>query len=148
MIFKRLGGLDLMLFIVNILNFQLCSIVNYLICDAACRTWNFDQNSEITNQFLFTLPFTSVFKLEIVWFCGSDWQDTYNEQNQLHPSVLEELRSQVKKTEAELRDKEAENAILKLQIKEYEARWSAYELKMKSMEENWQKQLTSLQVNI
>ncbi|WOL05204.1 myosin-2-like [Canna indica] len=62
-------------------------------------------------------------------------------------SVLAELQSQMHVTKAELREKEGENAILKLQLHEYETRWSEYELKMKSMEKSWQKQLASLQIN-
>ena len=49
----------------------------------------------------------------------------------------------VPKAEALLRDKEEENAILKQQLEQYENKWSQYEVKMKSMEEAWKKQLAS-----
>lgn len=75
-------------------------------------------------------------------------QDTNNNEHpQIHPSILAELKSQMRKAEEALREKEEENAILKQQLQDYETRWSEYELKMKSMEETWQKQLTALQVN-
>ncbi|URE49177.1 MYSc [Musa troglodytarum] len=70
-----------------------------------------------------------------------------NEHPQIHPSIVAELKSQMRKAEAALREKEEENAILKQQLQEYETRWSEYELKMKSMEETWQKQLTALQMS-
>ncbi|THU54035.1 hypothetical protein C4D60_Mb10t20760 [Musa balbisiana] len=70
-----------------------------------------------------------------------------NEHPQIHPSILAELKSQMRKAEEALREKEEENAILKQQLQEYEKRWSEYELKMKSMEETWQKQLTALQMS-
>ncbi|WOL12977.1 myosin-2-like [Canna indica] len=68
--------------------------------------------------------------------------------HQIHPSVLVEVQSQILTTEAALRQKEEENAILKQQLQDYETRWSKYELRMKSMEEHWQKQLTSLQLSL
>ncbi|CAL9058063.1 unnamed protein product, partial [Musa banksii] len=75
-------------------------------------------------------------------------QDTNNnEPPQIHPSILAEFKSQMSKAEAALREKEEENAILKQQLQAYETRWSEYELKMKSMEETWQKQLTALQMS-
>ncbi|XP_064942329.1 myosin-2-like [Musa acuminata AAA Group] len=70
-----------------------------------------------------------------------------NESPQIHPSILAEFKSQMSKAEAALREKEEENAILKQQLQAYETRWSEYELKMKSMEETWQKQLTALQMS-
>ncbi|CAL9125648.1 unnamed protein product [Musa textilis] len=75
-------------------------------------------------------------------------KDTDSEHPQIEPSVLAQLQSQVCKAEAALRDKEEENAVLKQRLQEYETRWSEYELKMKSMERTWQKQLISLQMNL
>lgn len=49
--------------------------------------------------------------------------------------------------EAILERKEKENAALREQVQQYEARWSEYESKMKSVEEIWQKQMASLQVS-
>ena len=60
--------------------------------------------------------------------------------------VVTELQGRVSKAESLLRDKEEENAMLKEQLEQYENKWSEYEVKMKSMEEAWKKQLSSLQV--
>lgn len=61
---------------------------------------------------------------------------------------MEDLQRQVLKSEAALRIKEEETLTLKQQIHQYETRWSDYEMKMRSMEEMWQKQMTSLQVGL
>lgn len=61
--------------------------------------------------------------------------------------VVEELRKSVSMAEATLGQKETENMALREQVKQYEARWSEYEARMKSMEEMWQKQIASLQVS-
>lgn len=52
------------------------------------------------------------------------------------------------KAEAALRQKDDENETLQQQLKQYERRWLEYENKMKSMEETWQRQFTSLQVSL
>ncbi|XP_055962017.1 myosin-1-like isoform X2 [Mercurialis annua] len=63
-------------------------------------------------------------------------------------SYLAELQRRVLKAEAALREKEEENDILHQRLQQYESRWSEYELKMKSMEEVWQKQMRSLQSSL
>ncbi|XAR64014.1 Myosin ATPase [Bertholletia excelsa] len=63
-------------------------------------------------------------------------------------SFLAELQRRVLKAEAGLREKEEENDILHQRLRQYEGRWSEYELKMKSMEEVWQKQMRSLQSSL
>lgn len=63
-------------------------------------------------------------------------------------SYLAELQRRVLKAEAALREKEEENDILYQRLQQYENRWSEYELKMKSMEEVWQKQMRSLQSSL
>jgi myosin-5 len=63
-------------------------------------------------------------------------------------SFLAELQRRVLKAEAALREKDEENDILNQRIQQYENRWSEYELKMKSMEEVWQKQMRSLQSSL
>ncbi|XP_042515662.1 myosin-1-like isoform X2 [Macadamia integrifolia] len=63
-------------------------------------------------------------------------------------SVLAELQRRVLKAEAALREKEEENDILHQRLQQYENRWSEYEVKMKSMEEVWQKQMRSLQSSL
>ncbi|KQK15762.1 myosin-3 isoform X2 [Brachypodium distachyon] len=62
--------------------------------------------------------------------------------------VVTELQGRVLKAEALLQDKEEENAMLKQQLEQYENKWSEYEAKMKSMEEAWKKQLSSLQLSL
>ncbi|CAN6481697.1 unnamed protein product [Victoria cruziana] len=66
----------------------------------------------------------------------------------VRPSDLAELQQRVLKAEAALRDKEEENDILAQKLHQYETRWYGYELKMKSMEETWQKQMTSLKSSL
>ncbi|KAL0353717.1 UNVERIFIED_CONTAM: Myosin-2 [Sesamum angustifolium] len=61
------------------------------------------------------------------------------------PSVVEELQKRVVMAEVALGRKERENAALREQVQQFEARWLEYESKMKSMEEMWQKQMASLQ---
>ncbi|KAG5241664.1 myosin [Salix suchowensis] len=63
-------------------------------------------------------------------------------------SYLAELQRRVLKAEAALREKEEENDILHQRLQQYDSRWSEYELKMKSMEEVWQKQMRSLQSSL
>ncbi|XP_020242077.1 myosin-1-like [Asparagus officinalis] len=63
-------------------------------------------------------------------------------------SVLAELQRRILKAETALREKEEENDILHQRLHQYEARWSEYEEKMKSMEEVWQKQMKSLQSSL
>lgn len=66
----------------------------------------------------------------------------------MKPSILAELQRRVLKAEAALREKEEECDILNQRLQQYENRWSEYELKMKSMEEIWQKQMRSLQSSL
>ncbi|PPR93624.1 hypothetical protein GOBAR_AA27044 [Gossypium barbadense] len=63
-------------------------------------------------------------------------------------SFLSEVQRRVLKAEAVLREKEEENDILHQRLQQYESRWSEYEVKMKSMEEVWQKQMRSLQSSL
>ncbi|KAF0906007.1 hypothetical protein E2562_009024 [Oryza meyeriana var. granulata] len=74
----------------------------------------------------------------------------YHETNGDYPRqpIITELQGRVSKAEAALRDKEEENAMLKQQLDQYEKKWSEYEAKMKSMEEAWKKQLSSLQLSL
>ncbi|KAL6999435.1 hypothetical protein U1Q18_000597 [Sarracenia purpurea var. burkii] len=69
-------------------------------------------------------------------------------QDPVLPSVLEELQRHISKAEATIGQKERENAALKEQLRQNEARWSEYEARMNSMEEMWQKQMASLQVSL
>ncbi|KAH9617524.1 hypothetical protein KSS87_020702 [Heliosperma pusillum] len=63
-------------------------------------------------------------------------------------TYLAELQRRVLKSEAAFREKEEENVILYQRLRQYENRWSEYELKMRSMEEVWQKQMKSLQSSL
>ncbi|GFP94019.1 myosin-1 [Phtheirospermum japonicum] len=63
-------------------------------------------------------------------------------------SFLAELQRRVLRAEASLREKEEDNDILHQRLQQYENRWSEYELKMRSMEEVWQKQMRSLQSSL
>lgn len=63
------------------------------------------------------------------------------------PLTLKELQQRVIKAEETIEQKEEENAALREQLQQFEMRWSDYEVKMKSMEEMWQKQMASLQVS-
>ncbi|CAH9071085.1 unnamed protein product [Cuscuta europaea] len=63
-------------------------------------------------------------------------------------SFLAELQLRVLRAEAALREKEEENDVFQQRLQQYESRWSEYELKMKSMEEVWQKQMRSLQSSL
>lgn len=74
-------------------------------------------------------------------------QDLLPANVQVSNNVVEELQRRVARAEATLVQKEEENASLKKQLQQYEMRWSDYEAKMRSMEDMWQKQISSLQVS-
>ncbi|RWR90398.1 myosin-1 [Cinnamomum micranthum f. kanehirae] len=75
-------------------------------------------------------------------------EGTQNDKVLVKQSVLAELQQKVLKTEEALQEKEEQNDILRQRLQQYECRWSEYELKMKNMEEVWQKQMKSLQSSI
>lgn len=62
--------------------------------------------------------------------------------------MLEEMHKRIMVAEAALQEKEVENASLQQSLLEYEKRWNEYEVRMKSMEEMWQKQITSLELSL
>ncbi|XP_057453771.1 myosin-2-like [Lotus japonicus] len=64
------------------------------------------------------------------------------------PSALAELQKRFYKAEAILEQKEEENTELKEQLKQSERKRVEFEAKMKSMEEAWKKQMTSLQMSL
>lgn len=82
-----------------------------------------------------------------VSFFGFLNQDKSQEQAQALPTSLTELQKRVLAAEATIEKKEEENASLREQVKQFEARRLEYEAKMKSMEDMWQKQMASLQVS-
>lgn len=57
-----------------------------------------------------------------------------------------EMRKRLVIAELTLGRKDKEITILKEQLQQYEAKWLEYECKMKTMEEMWHNQMTSLQV--
>lgn len=63
-------------------------------------------------------------------------------------SVVEELQREVLMAEAIIGQKDKENAALRLQIRQFEVRWSEYESKMKFLEAVWQKHTAFLQVSL
>ncbi|XP_031101638.1 myosin-1-like isoform X1 [Ipomoea triloba] len=75
-------------------------------------------------------------------------QGNESEEVSVKSTFLAELQRRVLRAEAALREKEEENDILHQRLQQYENRWSEYELKMKSMEEVWQKQMRSLQSSL
>lgn len=77
-----------------------------------------------------------------------EFVDTNKEQPQVPHAVVEDFQKQILMAETELRIKEEENLTLKQQIQEYETNRADYEAKMKSMQEMWQKQMTSLQTSL
>ncbi|KAH1120968.1 hypothetical protein J1N35_004128 [Gossypium stocksii] len=81
-------------------------------------------------------------------FATLDTDMPHEQQIQVVPSVMAELQRKVLKAEAILGQKEQENATLREQLEQYEARWLEYEAKMKSMEDMWQKQMASLQTSL
>ncbi|XP_059662595.1 myosin-2-like [Cornus florida] len=78
----------------------------------------------------------------------SEVKDLSQEHVGIQPSVLEELLKRVTKAEVTIGQKEKENAALREQLQQFEARWCVYEAKMKSMEKTWQEQMTSLQMSL
>ncbi|KAL3636844.1 hypothetical protein CASFOL_019143 [Castilleja foliolosa] len=76
---------------------------------------------------------------------GRRFSEYKDQPPQISPSVVEELQKRVLMAEVTLGQKEKENAALREQVQQFEARWPEYEAKMKSMEEMWQKQIASLQ---
>ncbi|CAN8301928.1 unnamed protein product [Cochlearia groenlandica] len=79
----------------------------------------------------------------------SEDKDLPVEQLQAQPSsAMSDLQKRVLKSEVALAQKEEENTALRDQLRQFEERWSEYEIKMKSMEDTWQKQMSSLQLSL
>jgi myosin-5 len=66
----------------------------------------------------------------------------------VQPSVLLELQKRALAAEKSLREKEEDNVLLKHRLQQFEARWLEHQAKMESMEDMWQKQMTSLQLSL
>ncbi|XP_078447679.1 myosin-2-like [Wolffia australiana] len=65
-----------------------------------------------------------------------------------HIPSMEELQRRIFMVEKALQEKEDENASLRRQLRLCDVRWLDYETKMRSMEDMWQKQLTSLKESL
>ncbi|GAV72279.1 Myosin_head domain-containing protein/IQ domain-containing protein, partial [Cephalotus follicularis] len=85
---------------------------------------------------------------DIVLLKSGGTKESDSDEVLVKASFLAQLQRRVLKAEAALREKEEENDILHQRLQQYESRWSEYELKMKSMEEVWQKQMRSLQSSL
>ncbi|XP_033140807.1 myosin-2 [Brassica rapa] len=70
------------------------------------------------------------------------------EEFKVQPSAMSDLQKRVLESETALLQKEEENTALREQLRQFEEKWSEYEIKMKSMEETWQKQMSSLQMSL
>ncbi|KAJ7981689.1 myosin 2 [Quillaja saponaria] len=70
------------------------------------------------------------------------------EQVQNLPSAFVELQRRVVRAEEILEQKDEENGALREQLKQFEGKWIEYEMKMKSTEDMWQKQMVSLQMSL
>ncbi|KAL3639882.1 hypothetical protein CASFOL_014850 [Castilleja foliolosa] len=79
---------------------------------------------------------------------GRTISEVKDQPPQMSPSAAKELQKRVLMAEATIEHKEKENAVLREQVQQFEARWPEYEAKMKSMEEMWQKQIASLQLSL
>ncbi|KAJ0765749.1 putative myosin ATPase [Helianthus annuus] len=75
-------------------------------------------------------------------------RDLLQENVHVLPQNIEELQKRVVKAESLLSERELENTALREQIRQFEIRWSEYESKMKAVEEMWQSQMASLQMNL
>ncbi|EFH42295.1 predicted protein [Arabidopsis lyrata subsp. lyrata] len=78
----------------------------------------------------------------------SEDKDIPLEQSRVQQPSMSDLQKRVLKSEAALAQKEEENTALREQLRQFEERWSEYDIKMKSMEETWQKQMSSLQMSL
>ncbi|CAA0840346.1 Myosin-2 [Striga hermonthica] len=79
---------------------------------------------------------------------GSKIPEIKDQSSKKLPPVVEELQKRIWVAEATIGHQEKENAALREQVKQFEARWSEYEAKMKTMEDMWQKQIASLQTSL
>ncbi|VFQ75001.1 unnamed protein product [Cuscuta campestris] len=84
----------------------------------------------------------------LLQFGGKQAQNGCEEEVVVKSTFLAELQRRILRAEAALREKEEERDMLHQRLQQYETRWSEYELKMKSMEEVWQKQMRSLQSSL
>ncbi|KAL9288305.1 Myosin-4 [Arabidopsis thaliana] len=75
-------------------------------------------------------------------------KDLLSEQFEVQPWVLADLQSRVQKVEAAITQKEDENTALQDELQRFEERWLENETRMKSMEETWQKHMSSMQMSL
>lgn len=116
--------------------------------------WRQNQRGKLAGGFQKTRYLLSTWRLsmsELYYYYTFNFlsfpiQDIPLEQPQVQPTSMSDLQKRILKSEAALSQKEEENTALREQLRQFEERWSEYDIKMKSMEETWQKQMSSLQV--
>ncbi|CAH2077785.1 unnamed protein product [Thlaspi arvense] len=62
--------------------------------------------------------------------------------------ALADLQSRVQRVEAAIMHKEDENTALQEELQRFKERWLEHETRMKSMEETWQKHMSSMQMSL
>ncbi|KAL0726888.1 hypothetical protein Bca4012_022981 [Brassica carinata] len=78
----------------------------------------------------------------------SEDKDLSLEKMQVQSWALADLQSRVQKVETAIMQKENENTALKEELQRFEERWLENETRMKSMEETWQKHISSMQMSL
>jgi len=78
----------------------------------------------------------------------SEDKELLSEQFEVQPCVLADLQSRVLKVEAAIMQKEDENTALQEELQRFEERWLENETRMKSMEDTWQKHMSSMQMSL
>ncbi|KAI3697399.1 hypothetical protein L6452_30387 [Arctium lappa] len=80
---------------------------------------------------------------------GVHKEDRENEEHvRVSASYIHDLERKVLRTEAALRDKKRENAILELQIQHIDKKWELHKAKMNLKEKSWQDEFTSIQMSL
>ncbi|KAK1435680.1 hypothetical protein QVD17_01446 [Tagetes erecta] len=80
--------------------------------------------------------------------CKTELKDLFEEREQILPQNVEELQKQVSEAQSLLSQRNLENTALREQIRQFEIRWLEHESKMKVVEDRWQSQMSSLQMNL
>ncbi|KAK9074189.1 hypothetical protein SSX86_006786 [Deinandra increscens subsp. villosa] len=112
-----------------------------------CRWKKSATMSPETSQKVFQsfLTNTTILQLNIFYFRFYTGYIISQENISILQSSVEELQKLVMKAEVSLSQKEHENTALREQLRQFEARWSEHEMKMKTVGETWQRQTSSLQ---
>ncbi|XP_024004491.1 myosin-4 [Eutrema salsugineum] len=78
----------------------------------------------------------------------SEDKDLLFEEFQVRSCALADLQSRVQKVEAAILQKEVENTALMEELQRFKVKWLEHETRMKSMEETWQKHMSSVQMSL